>query len=222
MLEKDVRIIKKKGVYHIVNSESGLSKSWFGGSFSFVYDIVMKRCIFPGKFGGDMSLHYEILSRELAGIHGKNVLEVASGTGSAVNFVSNDNRYAGTDISPGLLKKAVRNFRDAGFDEADFYVAGADNLPFDDAVFSVCLCILSLNFFPDAGNVFREIKRVLIPGGVLICSVPVPDRNRLQSKIRGNLFSETELENMCREAGFQFENIPAENGALLYFKAIKQ
>jgi ubiquinone/menaquinone biosynthesis C-methylase UbiE len=139
--------------------------------------------------------------------------------GSATSFLPKDNLYTGTDISPGLLRKAVKRFNAAGFKEAEFYVTPAETLPFDDNCFSVCLCILSLNFFNNITNVFQEIKRVLIPGGAFICSVPVPERKKSQSTIRGTLYSETALEKQCQAHGFRFESMPFENGALLYFKA---
>jgi SAM-dependent methyltransferase len=224
MLKSGIRVIKKKALCYIAESENSIKrfKPWLGDSFSFLYDFIMKSSIFPKKFGGDMSKHYEVLSQELMDIHGKRVLELATGSGSAVNFLPNDNQYTGTDISPGLLRKAVKSFRVAGFKEAEFYVTSADALPFDDNFFEVCLCILSLNFFNDVKKVFREIKRVLVTDAVFICSVPVPERNRLKSTIRGTLYSEEELERICQENGFSFESIPFENGALLYFRAILQ
>ena len=95
-------------------------------------------------------------------------------------------------------------------------------LPVDDNFFDITLCILSLNFFNDIKKVFQEIKRVLVPGAILICSVPVPERNRLQSTIRGTLYSEEELNKICQENSFSYESIPGENVALLYFRAIIQ
>jgi SAM-dependent methyltransferase len=224
MLKSGIRVIKKKNLCYIAESENSIKrfKPWLGDSFSFLYDFIMKSSIFPKKFGGDMSKHYGILSQEMKEIHGKRVLELATGSGSAVNFLPNDNQYTGTDISPGLLRKAVKSFRTAGFKEAEFYVTSADDLPFDNSFFSICFCILSLNFFSDVKKVFQEIKRVLVPGAVFICCVPVPERNRLQSTIRGTLYSEDELERICKEHDFRFESIPFENGALLYFKAILQ
>jgi len=82
----------------------------------------------------------------------------------------------------------------------------------------ICLCILSLNFFNDIPTVLSEIKRVLMPGGMLIGCVPVPERNGLKSTIRGTLYSEVELERMCQRIGLRFIKLPYENGALLYFK----
>jgi ubiquinone/menaquinone biosynthesis C-methylase UbiE len=224
MLKTGIRAIKKNDLYYIAESENSvkLFKPWLGDCFSFLYDFIMKSSIFPKKFAADMSKHYEILSQELQGVHGKRVLELAAGSGSAVNFLENDNQYTGTDISPGLLRKAVKHFKIAGFEEARFYVLSADDLPFDANIFDICLCILSLNFFNDIKKVFQEIKRVLVPRGIFVCVVPVPERNSLQSKIRGTMYSEDELGKICQEHGFEFESMPDMNGTLLYFRAIVQ
>ena len=117
MLKSGIQVIKKKDLCYIAESEKSIKriKPWLRYPFSFLYDFIMKSSIFPKKFGGDMSKHYEILSQELKGVHGKRVLELATGSGSAVNFLLNDNQYTGTDISPGLLRKAVKSFRSAGF-----------------------------------------------------------------------------------------------------------
>jgi len=221
MLKNGIKIIDKKGLHYIVENDGSLRKfkPWLGDAFSFLYDFIMKSSIFPKKFGGDMSKHYEILRQELKSVLGKQVLEVATGSGSAVNFLPNANHYIGTDVSPGLLKKAVKNFRNSGFKHAEFYVTSADALPFSDNIFDIVLCILSLNFFDNIKNVFKEIRRVSAPDSILICSVPVPERNKLRSTINGRLYSEKELEKIGQENGFSYERIPVENGALLYFRA---
>jgi SAM-dependent methyltransferase len=224
MLRHGIEVINKNGLHYIVGEgDKPLKfKPWLGDSFFFLYDFFMKHSIFPKKFSGDINKHYGILSDELKDFHKKRFLELATGTGSAVNFLPNDNLYIGSDISPGLLRKAVINFKNAGFKNAEFYVASADSLPFNNSLFDVILCILSLNFFNDINNVFQEVKRVAAPAAVFICSVPVPERIKIQSTIRGTLYSEEELEKMCRENGFVYEAIPSENGALLYFRAIMQ
>jgi ubiquinone/menaquinone biosynthesis C-methylase UbiE len=222
MLKNEINVTSKKGLHYIVEDGGRLLKfkPWLGDAFSFLYDFIMKSSIFPKKFGGDIKQHYEILSKELKGVHEKRVLELATGSGSAVNFLPNDNQYTGTDISPGLLRKALKSFRNAGFKNAEFYVTSADALPFDDNLFNIVLCILSLNFFKDIKKVFQEIKRVTAPASIFICSVPVPERKKVQSTIRGMLYSEEELERICKEHGLSYEAIPSENGALLYFRAI--
>jgi len=222
MLKNNVQVIKKRGLYYISDDKNNVSrfKPWLGDSFSFLYDYIMKNSIFPKKFGSDINLHYQILRQVLKDISGKRVLELATGTGSVTKFLANNNHYTGTDISPGLLRKAMNNFRDADFQDTAFYVVSADDLPFTDDYFEIVLCILSLNFFIDIKKVFQEVKRVLIPGSEFICCVPVPERNKRKSTIRGMLYSEKELEKICKDSGFNYMTIPFNNGALLYFKAI--
>jgi ubiquinone/menaquinone biosynthesis C-methylase UbiE len=222
-LKSGVQTVSKGRLTYLEGSNHRplLFKPWLGDSFSFLYDSIMTNSVFPRKFGGDIQEHYRILTRELAGIHGKSILELGTGSGSAVDFLSKDNQYTGTDISAGLLKQAARRFIKAGFTDPEFFVLSADELPFEDCAFDVCLCILSLNFFGNSARVFHEVSRVLVSKGLFVCCVPVPERNRLQSTIRGNLYSETELEAICRKQGFVFSQIPGDNGALLYFKAAK-
>jgi ubiquinone/menaquinone biosynthesis C-methylase UbiE len=224
MLKNGIKDIKKKGLHYIVDDGGNIVKfkPWLGDAFSFLYDFIMKNSIFPKKFGGNINRHYEILCKDLQGVHKKRVLELATGSGSAVNFLPNDNQYTGTDISPGLLRKAIKSFRNAGYKNTEFYVTSAEDLPFDDNLFDIVLCILSLNFFSDIKKVLKEVKRVAAPASIFICSVPVPERNKVQSTIRGTLYSEEELERICKEQGLSYETTSSENGALLYFRAIIQ
>jgi len=222
-IKPDIRIIKRGDLCFLADNENRLIRftPWLGDSFSFLYDTIMSRSVFPGKFGGDIQKHHDTLAQALSDIQGMRVLELGTGSGSAVHFLNNDNRYTGVDVSPGLLKQAAKRFIRAGFKNPEFYVVNADDLPFESGCFDVCLCILSLNFIGNVEKVFQEIHRVLLPNGQFVCSVPVPERNRLQSRIRGNLYSESELEDICRRHGFQFKPISCDNGALFYFRAIK-
>ena len=223
-LKPGIQITKKGELCHIVENSNRLRrfKPWLADSVSFLYDFIMSNSVFPKQLDGDIQKHYSTLTQQLAGIHGRQILELGTGSGSAVHFLDSDNHYTGTDVSPGLLKQAARRFIKSGFPAPEFYVASADDLPFENNLFDLCLCILSLNFIGNVEMVFQEVSRVLLPDGMLVCSVPVPERNRRQSTIRGVLYSETELEKICQDYGFKFERIPCENGALLYFKAVKQ
>ena len=222
MLKQEIHVCNKRRLLYIRGPQGRpiRHKPWLADAFSFLYDGIMRRSIFPKKFGGDLDKHLDILKRELGGIHSRRVLELATGTGSVAFCLNNDNPYTGTDISPGLLKRAERRFRNAGFSMAELYVASADALPFNDDSFDVSLCNLSLNFFPDIDGVFIELGRVLKPGGLFCCSVPVPERKPATSKIRGTLYSAAELGGLTHRHGFSFEPIDAENGAVFYFRAV--
>lgn len=224
MLNKDRQTVKKNGLNYVIgtNGKPQRFKPWLGDCFSFLYDYIMRNSIFPHKFDGDMTKHHQILLRKLKDVHGKRVIELATGSGSSINFLDKDNQYTGTDISTGLLKKAVDRFSSAGFKDAEFYVASADDLPFDDGVFDLCLCILSLNFFDHTERVIQEAHRVLTAGSIFLCSVPVPERSKPESTIRGKLYREDELASILQKNGFGFEIVPGRNGALLYFSGVKQ
>lgn len=224
MLKNGIRVTRSNGLHFVVGADGRpvRFKPWLGDSFAFLYDLIMERSIFPRKLAADMTMHCEMLRQELNGVHGKRVLELATGSGSAIGFLGNDNTYIGTDISPGLLRKAAKRFRSAGFRNPEFYVSKAEDLPFKDELFDVCLCILSLNFLDDQERALKEAHRVLAPGSICFCAVPVPERNRRGNTIRGTLHSEQELRALLQENGFTFEAIPGENGTILYFRGIRE
>jgi SAM-dependent methyltransferase len=221
-LKTGIRTIEKRGIHYVLDdtNKNKSIKPWLGDCLSFMYDRVMKNSIFPKKFGGDIKHHFDILRRELKDIHGKHVFELATGSGNTAFFLNSDNDYTGTDISPGLLRKAANRFVASGFKNARFYVVPAEALPFESDSFDVGLCHLSLNFFIDIRSSIRELRRVLVPGAFLFCSVPVPERNYLNATIRGTLLTEEELRSRFEAQGFSFSPLPDENGALLYFTAI--
>jgi len=120
-----------------------------------------------------------------------------------------------------LLRKACRKFQNNGFKDTAFYLVSADSLPFYDKAFDVCICHLSFNFFPDLIKVIQEISRVTGDKAIFLGSVPVPEKNQINSKIRGQLYSENELKTFFEEEGWNFKTFPLENGCLLYFRAEK-
>ena len=91
MAEKGTKVVNKKGLNYVIGTDGKplRFKPWLGVCFSFHYDFIMRKSIFPKKFGGDMAEHQDILSRELQCVHGKHMLELATGSGSAVNFLVN-------------------------------------------------------------------------------------------------------------------------------------
>jgi ubiquinone/menaquinone biosynthesis C-methylase UbiE len=221
MLRNEVTINTKKGLHYVVTDEGKrvAQKPWIGDLFASTYDFFMEKTVFPKKFNADLEKHYQILQNVLNKSHEEKVLELAAGNGSAVYFLPTDNDYTGIDISPGLLKKARKNFFEAGFSDPEFYITGVEHLPFKDSIFSLILCMLALNFFDDLPSVFAEIKRVSAEGASFLCATPVLERKQSNSKITGTVYSEKEIARTCKETGFTYRPVPVENSGLLYFWA---
>jgi SAM-dependent methyltransferase len=219
--QKDFVFTKKKNIHYVLDGKGHIKKykPWLGDTFSFLYDRIMKRSVFPVKFNADPSKHLDILKKESAGMHQADMLEIATGSGNAAFFLNPDNRYTGIDISPGLLRKAYSRFRESGFEQFELFVASASDLPFHDHRFDFACCHLSMNFFDDIGLFIDELKRVLKEGALFLCSVPVPERKPAKSRIHGTLHSEDEWKTIFQEKGFEFESKSYENGAIFYFSA---
>ncbi len=215
-------VINKQGINYLTDEIGKIKKfnPWLADIFSFTYDRIMEKNIFPKLFHGNITKHFEILKKEFENIHNLNVIEIATGSGTLSKYLPNNNRYVGIDISKGLLKKAVFRFKKHGFKNFELYNTSAEILPFPDNTFDFSICNLSLNFFDNIDLFLQELKRILKINSTFFCSVPIPERKPEKSKIRGTLYSEKELNGLFGKYGFKFEKKEYENGAVLYFTAI--
>lgn len=112
---------------------------------------------------------YEKCVSELIGSQDQ-VLELGAGTGLHTwAIVQTGARVTATDISPKSLKLLERRIVNAGAGvSVRTQVADMESLPFADASFDVVACAGSLSYGEPA-LVDAEIRRVLRPGGLLIC-----------------------------------------------------
>jgi SAM-dependent methyltransferase len=218
----NITMIKKHGVNYLVDENGKIKKfkPWLGDIFSFLYDRIMEKSIFPKLFNGDIHKHYEILKKEFENLHNKEIIEIATGSGIISEILPKDNVYFGIDISKGLLKKAYSRFKIKGFQNFELYNTKAAQLPFAENSFDFAICNLSLNFFDDINLFLNELSRILKIHSPFFCSVPIPERKPKKSKIRGVLYSEDELKEIFKKHGFEIDIKPYENGAVLYFTAV--
>lgn len=96
---------------------------------------------------------------------GRDVVEVGCGTGLILKELAKvANRAAGIDLSAGMLEHAKRR-------GLEVYEADACHLPFEDASFDVACSFKVLAHVPDLAAAFREMARVVRPGGVIVAEL---------------------------------------------------
>jgi len=118
-----------------------------------IYDKVM------GPFAGKARQHaIELLNLRV----GESVLLLGVGTGLDLPHIQAGVKVTGIDLSPAMLRKAQdkANGRNVALLEMN-----AQALDFPDDSFDVVVLNLILSVVPDGAVVFREVWRVLRPGG---------------------------------------------------------
>ncbi len=100
---------------------------------------------------------------------GETVLDLGSGGGIDVFLASgkvgHGGKVIGLDMTPEMVQKARANAQRAGLANVEFRLGEMESLPLGDASVDVIIsnCVICLS--PDKGRVFREMFRVLRPGG---------------------------------------------------------
>ncbi len=141
------------------------STAAFTGSIPETYDRDMGPVIFV-DYAAEMAAR-------AASLNPKNLLETAAGTGIVTRALRDrlpkDVPITATDLNDPMLDIARRKFRDG--EAVTFQPADAQDLPFGDGAFDVAVCQFGIMFYPDKEKSFREIHRVLKPGGRYLFSV---------------------------------------------------
>jgi SAM-dependent methyltransferase len=100
---------------------------------------------------------------------GEVVVDLGSGGGLdvflAATMVGPEGRAIGIDMTPAMIDRARANAISGGYTNVEFYLAEMDATPLADASVDCVISNCVLNLAPDKPAVFREIARILKPGG---------------------------------------------------------
>jgi len=139
----------------------------FAGSIPALYDQYLGPLIFE-PYAND-------LARRLSDLGDGSVLEIAAGTGVVTRALMKTLPPAvslvATDLNQAMLDVAA--VKDAA-SRASWQQADAQALPFPEAAFAAVVCQFGAMFFPDKPKAYREARRVLKPGGLLIVTLDNP------------------------------------------------
>jgi SAM-dependent methyltransferase/N-acetylglutamate synthase-like GNAT family acetyltransferase len=80
-------------------------------------------------------------------------------------MVGPEGRAIGIDMTPAMIDRARANAKTGGYTNVEFYLSTIDQIPLPDASVDCVISNCVLNLAPDKPAVFREIARVLKPGG---------------------------------------------------------
>lgn len=97
------------------------------------------------------------------------VIDLGSGAGNdcfiARNETGEDGRVIGIDFTPAMIEKAKANAQKLGYTNVEFRQGDIEHMPVSANMADVIVSNCVLNLVPNKDGVFKEIYRVLKPGG---------------------------------------------------------
>ncbi len=102
--------------------------------------------------------------------------------------VGPEGRAIGIDMTPEMIERARRNADKGGFNNVEFHLSTIDKLPLADNSVDCVISNCVINLAADKQAVFREIARVLKPGGRLAVS-DIALKKELPSEVSSDLLA---------------------------------
>jgi 2-polyprenyl-3-methyl-5-hydroxy-6-metoxy-1,4-benzoquinol methylase len=124
----------------------------------------------PAGSAFDMEERKVLLRKALADLQaGARILDAGCGSGEFLQFLAGlGYEVTGVDLSPAAISKAKANVPIARLEAASL----EQGLPFASEAFAAIWCTEVLEHLFDVHSALTELNRVLMPGGLLILTVP--------------------------------------------------
>ncbi len=107
---------------------------------------------------------------DLVTLHGvEEILDIATGGGHTANaFAPFVKKVTAVDMTPEMLNAAEKFIRKNGHMNVEFFLADAENLPFQDESFDLVTCRIAPHHFPNVNAFINEVYRVLRSDGYFL------------------------------------------------------
>ena len=121
--------------------------------------------------GGDIEIeHYHRYQLASALADGKRILDIASGEGYGSHLLSKSAKHVtGVDISKECVEYANRRY---GGKNLEYRHGEAAKIPLEEGSVDMVVSFETLEHHDQHDAMFEEIRRVLVPGGILVISSP--------------------------------------------------
>lgn len=123
--------------------------------------------------------------KELKKYNPKTVIDIATGTGDFALLaykVLQPEKVVASDISEGMMEVGKKKVAEAGLEDIiSFEVQDSAQISYDDNTFDAATISFGVRNFEDIDKSFREILRILKPGGVfLFVELTTPEQNPMK------------------------------------------
>ena len=222
MKAEDLKMVVKEKYGEIASQSKLINQSSCCGSTSCCGEV--DYTIFSDDYSGqigynpdaDLGLGCGIPTTFAAIKKGDHVLDLGSGAGNdcfvARALVGEEGKITGLDFTDAMITKANENNLKLGFTNVEFVRGDIEEMPFPDNTFDVIVSNCVLNLVPDKHKAFRQMMRVLKPGGHFCVSDVVikgdlPDQLRKDAEMyAGCVSGAIELDDylgIIKEQGFE-------------------
>ena len=175
MKAEDLKLIVQEKYGEIASQSKLINQSSCCGSTSCCGEV--DYTIFSDDYSGqagynpdaDLGLGCGIPTNFAAINRGDHVLDLGSGAGNdcfvARALVGEGGKVTGLDFTDAMISKANDNNLKLGFTNVDFVKGDIEEMPLPDETFDVIVSNCVLNLVPDKNKAFKQMMRVLKPGG---------------------------------------------------------